>query len=53
MLLLVRDDDVDVVHAAQAMVGGREQAIGIRRQVDAHNFPALDGHHIEESGVLV
>ena len=51
--LLVRDDDVDVVDAAQAMVGDRQQAVGIGRQVDAHNARALVGHHVEKSGVLV
>ena len=33
--LLVDDDEVDVVAAAQAVVGDREQAVGVRRQVDA------------------
>ena len=41
MRLLVRDDDVDVVVAAQAMVGDGEQAVGVGRQVDAHTSGLL------------
>ena len=51
--LLVRDDDVDVVLAAEAVVADREQAVGVGRQVDAHHAGALVRHHVEEAGVLV
>ena len=32
VVLLVRDDDVDVIAGAQAMIGDAEQAVGIGRQ---------------------
>ena len=51
--LLVGDDDVDVVLAAEAVVADREQAVGVGRQVDAHDAGALIRHHVEEAGVLV
>ena len=51
--LLVGDDDVDVVDAVEAMVGDRQQAVGVRRQVDAHHVGALVGDHVEEARVLV
>ena len=31
--LLAGDDDIDVVAAAQAVVGNRQQAVGVRREV--------------------
>jgi len=51
--LLVRDDHVDVVGGAQAVVGHREEAVGVRRQVDARDGRALVGDHVHEAGVLV
>jgi len=51
--LLIGDDYIDVVAAAQAMVGHREQAVGIGRQVDAGHLGALVGDDIEKAGVLV
>ena len=53
MLLLVADDHVDVVLAAQAMIGDRQQAIDVGRQVDARDVGALVDHHIEEAGILM
>ena len=53
MDLLVRDDDIDVVDAPQAMVGDRQQTVGVGRQVDAHNARALVGDHVEKAWVLV
>ena len=41
MRLLVGDDDVDVVGAAQAVVGDAEQAVGVGRQIDAHDAALL------------
>ena len=51
--LLAGDDDVDVVPAAQAVVGDREQAVGIRRQVDADDLGLLVDDVVDEAGVLV
>jgi len=41
MLLLVRDDDVDVVFRAQAMICYGQQTVGIRRQIDARDRGAF------------
>ena len=49
MDLLVGDDHVDVVLAAQAVVGDREQAVHVRRQIDARDVGALVHHHVEEA----
>ena len=35
--VFARDHDIDVMAAAQAMVHHRQQAVGIRRQIDAHD----------------
>ena len=51
--LLAGDDDVDVVAAAQAMVGHRQQAIGVRRQIDPDDFRLLVDDVVDEAGVLV
>jgi hypothetical protein len=53
VLLLVGDDDVDVVAAAQAVIGDRQKAIGIGRQVDARDRRALVDHQIQEARILV
>ena len=53
MKLLIRNDDVDIVRAAQTVVRHRQQAVGIGGEVDARNFRALIGDHIQETGVLV
>ena len=53
MRLLVGDDDVEVVAGAQAVVGDAEQAVGVGRQIDAHDVGALVGDDVEEAGVLV
>ena len=37
--LLAGDDDVDVVAAAQAVIGDAQQAVGVGRQVDADRPP--------------
>ena len=44
---------VDVMPAAQAVIEDRQQAIGIGRQVNAHDIGLLVDHVIEEAGVLV
>ena len=51
--LLARDDDVDVVSAAQAMVGDRQQAVGVGRQIDADDFGFLVDDVVDESRVLM
>ena len=51
--LLAGDDDVDVVAAAQAVVGHREQRVGVRRQIDADDLGLLVDHVIDEARVLV
>jgi hypothetical protein len=51
--LLAGHDDVDVVAAAQAVVGHREQGVGVRRQVHPDHFGLLVHHVVDEAGVLV
>ena len=51
--LLAGDDEVDVVAAAQAVVADREQAVGVRRQVDADDLGLLVDDVVDEAGVLV
>src|SRR5207253_842859 len=51
--LLAGDDDVDVVAAAQAVVGHRQQGVGIRRQVHPDHVGLLVHHVVDEAGVLV
>ena len=51
--LLAGHDQVDVVAAAQAVVGDREQRVGVGRQIDAHHVGLLVQQVIDEAGVLV
>ena len=51
--VLARDHDVDVMAAAQAVVHHRQQAVGIRRQVDAHDLGLLVHDVVDETGILV
>ena len=51
--LFAGDDDIDVVAAAQAMVGDGEQGVGVRRQIDADDLGLLVHHVVNEAGVLV
>ena len=51
--LLAGDDDVDVVAAAQAVVGDRQQRVGVGRQVDADDLGLLVDDVVDEAGVLV
>ena len=53
MLLLVCDNDVDVVLAAKTVVHGREKAVGVGRQVNAHDVRALVRHDVKETRILV
>ncbi len=45
--------NIDVVPAAQAMVENRQQTIGVRRQIAAHDIGLLVDNVVEETGVLV
>lgn len=51
--LLACDNHVDIVAAAQAVIGYREQCIGVRRQVDPDNIRLLVDHVIDEPRVLM
>ena len=51
--LLAGHDDVDVVAAAQAVVGHREQRVGVRRQVDPDDLGLLVHDVVDEARVLV
>ena len=51
--LLVDDDQVDVGAGAQAVVGDREQAVGVRRQVDPADVAALGEHDLDQARTLV
>jgi hypothetical protein len=39
--MLAGDDHIDVIARRQAVLGGDQQAVGIRREVDAHHRGAL------------
>src|SRR6516165_11388571 len=51
--LLAGHDNVDVVAAAQAVVGHREQGVCIRGQVDPNDLGLFVDGVIDEAGVLV
>ena len=51
--MFARHDHVDVVAAAQAVVGHRKQRVGIGRQIDAHDLGFLVDHMIDEAGILM
>ena len=51
--LLAGDDDVDVVAAAQAVIGDRQQAVGVGRQVDADDLGLLVDDVVDEPRVLM
>src|ERR1017187_2035882 len=53
MLLFVRDNDVNVVLRAQAMICYRQQTIGIRWEIDAGYCGTLVEHDIEKPRILV
>ena len=52
-LIFARDHNVDVVAAAQAMIPDGEQAVGIRRQIDAHDGGFFIHDVINETRVLM
>ena len=51
--LLAGDDDVDVVAAAQAVVGNRQQRVAVRRQVHPHHLGAFVGDQVDEPRILM
>ena len=51
--VLAGDHDVDVMAAAQTVVPDRQQAVGVRRKIDAHDGGLLVDHVVDEAGVLV
>ena len=51
--LLARDDHVDVVPAAQAVVTDRQERVRVRWQVDADDVGLLVHHVVDEARVLV
>ena len=51
--LLAGDDHVDVVAAAQAVVGDREQRVRVGRQVDADHLRLLVDDVVDEARVLM
>ena len=53
MRLLVGDDHVDVVFAAQAVIRHAQQAVGVGRQIDARDIGALVADHVEKAGILM
>ena len=51
--LFARHDHVDVIPAAQAVIGHRKKRVGVGRQIDANDVRFLVHHKINEPGVLV
>ena len=51
--LLVGDDDVDVVFAAQAVIRDAQQTVGIGRQIDPRDIGALVADNIQKAGILM
>ena len=51
--VLARHNDVHIVAALDAVVKAGEQAVGIRRQIHAHDIGLLVGRMVEEAGVLM
>jgi len=50
MELFVANNNVDVVFAAQTVVGHREQAIDVRREINARYAGALVHHQVRKPG---
>ena len=53
MRLLVGDDHIDIVAASQTVIGNRQQAVRIGRQIDARHARTLVGDDIQKAGILV
>src|SRR5208337_3505694 len=53
MALFVRDNYVDVVFRAQAVIGYRQQTIRVRWKIDPGHSGALVEYYIQEARILV
>jgi hypothetical protein len=51
--LLVGHNHIHIIGAAQAVVGNTQQAVRIRRKINADNVSALVGHYIQKPRVLM
>ena len=51
--LFAGHDHIDVIAAAQAMVGDGKQAVRIGRQIDAHDLGFLVHDVVDEAGILM
>ncbi len=51
--LLARDDHVHVISAPQTVVGDREESVGVRGEIDAHDLGLLVHDVIDEAGILM
>ncbi len=51
--LFAGDDHVDVVAAAQDVIGHGEKGVGVRREIDADDLGALVEDVVDEAGILV
>ncbi len=51
--LFAGDDHVDVVAASQTVIRYRQEAVGIGRQIDAHDIGFLIRDMIDKAGILV
>ena len=51
--VFARDHDVDVMTAAQAVVHHRQQAVGIRRKINAHDLGLLVDNVVDKTGILM
>jgi len=48
-----RNHHIDIVPAAQAVIHHRQQTVGIRRKIDAHDIGLLVDDVVEEAGILM
>jgi hypothetical protein len=53
VVLLVGDDQVHVAATAKAVLGDREERVGVRRQVDAHHAAAQRDHRVDQARALM
>ena len=51
--LFAGDDEIDVIAAAEAVVGDGEQRVGVRREINADDVSLFVGDVIDEPGILM